>query len=134
MSALVEQKTFDFRLSLAPHKYNGLYGFSAGFSTEDENGLWSDKIGLVTADNASAVIGAVKSALVEKLNDSKWEYVLFISKDDVDRRHRIYLAVVKRSLHELNVSCGYREEEIRGAKIVILAKKGVNTNLIQSSF
>jgi len=104
------------------------HGFTAGFETQNGD-VWSDSISHIRTENASLIIGAVKAVFVEKLNEVDFDCVLFVSKDEVSKRHRIYRTVVQKAIHEIQVDCGWKEEEVWGAKVLALVRHGVDLKL-----
>lgn len=51
---------------------------------------------LLTSTNASAIIGAVANAIVDRLNDFDYDAIVFIAASSVDQRMRIYNIVAKK--------------------------------------
>jgi hypothetical protein len=114
-------------LVLDPKTYYGARWINVVFRTLNSAGEFSEKAGAVKAgiQQASAIIGAVSNAVIDRLKTYDWELVTLIAKDNIETRMKLYQHIARR------VQVSKFDEELvthhgmyDGQGVVAIAKKG----------
>jgi len=70
--------------------------------------------------SSGKIIGAVTNAIKHQLSLHNWDFVMIISKDNVEARHKLYVRIARRFIRELGL--GEMELDKNGAKVLVLSK------------
>lgn len=107
------------KVTLDPITYASKNGINITFSVFD-GAQYSEEFKDQGTSSSAKIIGAVTNAIKEQLKSHHWDFVLIISKDNVETRHKLYVRIAHRFVRELGL--GSMELERDGEKIIILSK------------
>lgn len=83
-----------FRIEFEPISYQEYNAINIGFS-KIVNDHPSQEI-VLQSKNASRIIGAITTAMFDKLSDFSYDAVIFIARDNVTQRMRVYNYIAKK--------------------------------------
>lgn len=91
----IDNGSIGLKLVISAITYKQLSGLRVGFL------LWNgtdyvEHIGAVSTISSAKVIGAVTNALLDRLNDYEWDFIVADAKDAVAVRMKLYTRIVER--------------------------------------
>lgn len=113
----------EVRVNLEPIVYYGVKGVNISFEVKDESVEYAQTAGTIqgSVKLASAIIGAVSNAVLDRLQEYEWSFVIFAAKDNIETRMKLYTRVadrIRRTRRHLGLYkfAGY----VKGEGVVIL--------------
>jgi hypothetical protein len=107
------------RVTLDPISYNKIDGINLTFAIFDGQ-KYDEAFKDQGTLNSGKIIGAVTNAIKHQLSLHNWDFVMIVSKDNVEVRHKLYVRIASRFSRELSLS--KMELDKDNDKIIILSK------------
>jgi len=118
------------KVILDPITYANYRGINVTFAVFDGT-QYSESFKDKGTLNSGKIIGAVTNAIKDQLTQHHWDFVVIISKDNVESRHKLYVRIAHRFVRELGL--GEMELDHNGEKVLVLSKlSSVELNKIKT--
>jgi len=114
-----EIEKFKIKINLDPITYAGYDGINVSFALL-EGSVYTEKFQDKNTVEASKIIGAVTNAIKLQLDKLDWSFIVVVSKDNVEARHRLYVRIADRVRKELLLN--QTDFDHGNNKILILSK------------
>lgn len=129
---LGEIEKFKIKIDLDPITYAWHDGINVSFAML-EGSDYTEKFQDKDTVEASKIIGAVTNAIKLQLDKLDWSFIVVVSKDNVEARHRLYVRIADRVRKELFLN---QTDFDRGSDKVLILSKLTSSELeeIKKSF
>jgi hypothetical protein len=115
------------KLKLSPLSFHDAKGLNISFALQNEDGNFSELTGArkATEKEAAMIIGAVSNAVIDRLREYDWDFVVMIAKDNIQTRMKLYSRIANRVKTTIRTPEMFEHSGFwNGDGIVALAKKG----------
>jgi hypothetical protein len=96
-------------------------------------GVWDDKlqkfsanIGTIKTEHVISMMGAITNALIDRIQEHKYEYLIIGAKDAVEKRMSLYKRIAKKIQSKFNFELYEPNNPISGIKNIIVLTKHKN--------
>ena len=127
-----EIEKFKIKIDFDPITYAGHDGINISFALL-EGSEYTEKFQDKNTVEASKIIGAVTNAIKLQLDKLDWSFIVVVSKDNVEARHRLYVRIADRVRKELLLN---QTDFSKGSDKVLILSKLTSSELeeIKKSF